>query len=156
MRIIQASPDRFVARQPDPRELDFVVIRGGTIRRSDAIVTPMPADLTELQARLEAVLDPYRDRLESFELYGTPYLRRPGAKAHDWFAGVSEGKGVVRFFLLPMHHQPELLDGLSPELRKRKTGASLFSFKAIDDDQLAELTALVARAFDRYVVTSKG
>ena len=113
-------------------------------------------DLTELRARLEGLLDPYRDRLEAFELYGTPYLRRPGAKAHDWFAGVSEGKGVVRFFLLPMHHHPELLDGLSPELRKRKTGASLFSFKAIDDDQLAELAALVARAFDRYEVIREG
>jgi hypothetical protein len=114
------------------------------------------SDLAALQVRLEAVLDPYRDRLEPFELYGAPYLRRPGAKAHDWFAGVSEGKGVVRFFLLPMHHHPELLDGLSTDLRKRKTGASLFSFKAIDDDQLAQLATLVARAFDRYVVTSKG
>jgi hypothetical protein len=108
-------------------------------------------DLHATQARLEAVLDRYRDRLEPFELYGTPYLRRPGAKAHDWFAGVSPGNGVIRFFLLPMHQHPELLDGISPGLRKRKTGASLFSFKTIDDDQVAELETLVARAFDRYV-----
>ena len=110
-----------------------------------------PADLAALQARLEAVLDPYRDRLEAFDLYGAPYLRRPGAKAHDWFAGVSEGTGVIRFFLLPMHHHPDLLDGISPELRKRKSGASLFAFKTLDDAGLAELEALVARAFDRYV-----
>ena len=110
-----------------------------------------PADLAALQARLEAVLDPYRDRLEAFDLYGAPYLRRPGAKAHDWFAGVSEGTGVIRFFLLPMHHHPDLLDGISPELRKRKTGASLFAFKTLDDAGLAELEALVGRAFDRYV-----
>jgi hypothetical protein len=108
--------------------------------------------MTELTARLEAILDPYRDRLEAYELYGAPYLRRPGATAHDWFAGVSEGKpGVVRFFLLPMHHHPDLLEGLSPELRKRKTGASLFSFTTLDDDELAELQGLVARAFDRYM-----
>jgi hypothetical protein len=108
-------------------------------------------DLTELQTRLEAVLDPFRERLESFDLYGVRYLRRPGAKAHDWFAGVSEGTGVIRFFLLPMHLHPELLDDVSPGLRKRKTGASLFAFKAIDDERLAELEDLVARAFDRYM-----
>jgi len=109
------------------------------------------ADLGALRSRLEAVLDPYRDRLEAFDLYGAPYLRRPGAKAHDWFAGVSDGKGVVRFFLLPMHNHAELLDGVSPELRKRKTGASLFAFKTIDDEALAELEALVARAFEAYM-----
>ena len=108
-------------------------------------------DLADLRTRLEALLDPYRDRLEAFELYGAPYLRRPGAKAHDWFAGVSEGKGVMRFFLLPMHSHPEVLDGISDGLRKRKTGASLFSFKTIDDDQLAELRGVVARAFDTYM-----
>ena len=108
-------------------------------------------DLTELRARLEAVLDPYRDRLETYELYGVPYLRRPGAKAHDWFAGVSDGKGVVRFFLLPMHQHPELIEGISPELRERKRGASLFAFASIDGPQLEELRALVARAFERYM-----
>lgn len=108
-------------------------------------------DLAALQARLEAILDPYRDRLEAFDLYGAPYLRRPGAKAHDWFAGVSEGKGVIRFFLLPMHEHPDLLDGLSPGLRKRKTGASLFAFKTLDDEGSAELDGLVARAFERYM-----
>jgi hypothetical protein len=113
-------------------------------------------DLGALRVRLEAVLDPYRERLEAYELYGAPYLRRPGAKAHDWFAGVSDGKGVVRFFLLPMHHHPELLDGVSPKLRTRKTGASLFAFPSLDDDQLAELEALIARAFERYMADAPG
>ena len=116
----------------------------------------MVHDLPALQVRLEAVLDPYRDRLEAFELYGAPFLRRPGAKAHDWFAGVSEGTGVVRFFLLPMHAHPELLDAISPELRKRKTGASLFSFKTLDDAGFAELEPLVARAFAAYMGTTEG
>ena len=108
-------------------------------------------DLAALQTRLETLLDPYRDRLEAFELYGAPYLRRPGAKAHDWFAGVSEGKGVMRFFLLPMHAHPEVLDGISEGLRKRKTGASLFSFKTIDDDAAGRARGVVARAFETYM-----
>jgi hypothetical protein len=111
------------------------------------------AELDAVEERLQALLDPYRGRLEAYELYGAPYLRRPGAKAHDWFAGVSLGNGVVRLFLLPMHNDPGLLEGVSPSLRKRKTGASLFSFKTMDEDQVAELEALLARAFERYMTT---
>jgi hypothetical protein len=109
------------------------------------------ADLSELETRLQTILDPYRGRLEPFEIYGVPMLRRPGAKAHHWFAGVSPGNGVIRFFLLPMHAHPELLDDVSPQLRKRKSGASLFAFSSIDDEQVAELERLVARSFAAYV-----
>jgi hypothetical protein len=108
------------------------------------------ADLAGIEARLEAILDPYRDRLEAFEIYGVPMLRRPGAKAHDWFAGVGRHGDVVRFFLLPMHAHPEILDGLSPVLLKRKRGASLFGFATLDDDQERELRDVVARAWEVY------
>jgi hypothetical protein len=106
--------------------------------------------LAATEARLQALLDPYRDRLEAFEIYGVPMLRRPGAKAHDWFAGVNRGNGVVRFSFLPMHAHPELLDGLSPVVRKRKTGASLFTFKTVDDATVEELAALLSRGFEVY------
>ena len=106
--------------------------------------------LAAAETRLQALLDPYRDRLEPFEIYGVPMLRRPGAKAHDWFAGVNRGNGVVRFSFLPMHAHPELLDGLSPAVVKRKTGASLFTFRSVDDATAAELAALLARGFDVY------
>jgi hypothetical protein len=107
---------------------------------------PTEAELAALESRLQALLEPYRDRLEPVEVYGQPFLRRPGATKHEWFAGVNRGKGVVRFSLLPMYQHPELLDGLSPELLKRKTGSSLFAFASIDEAQVAELEALVARA----------
>ena len=108
------------------------------------------ADHAALEARLQAVLDPYRDRLEAFKIYGVPMLRRPGAKAHDWFAGVQRVDGAVKFNLLPMHAHPELLDGISPALRKRKTGASVFRFGELDEAVLADLEALVGRAFAVY------
>jgi len=103
-----------------------------------------------LETRLAGLLHPYRDRLEPVEVYGQPFLRRPGATKHEWFAGVNRGSGVVRFSLLPMYAHPELLDGLSPALRKRKTGASLFTFVTIDDEQLAELAGLLGRAAAVY------
>ena len=34
---------------------------------------------------------------------------------------MNRGNGVVRFSFLPMHAHPELLDGLSPDVLKRKT-----------------------------------
>jgi hypothetical protein len=111
---------------------------------------PTEAELAALETRLQALLDPYRDRLEPVEVYGQPFLRRPGATKHEWFAGVNLGTGVVRFSLLPMYKHPELLDGLSPALMKRKTGASLFTFVAIDDGQLAELAGLLDRAAAVY------
>jgi hypothetical protein len=114
------------------------------------------SELAAAEARLQAVLDPYRDRLEAFEIYGVPMLRRPGAKAHDWFAGVNRGNGVVRFSFLPMHAHPELLDGLSPAVLKRKTGASLFTFRSVDDATAAELAALLARGYEVYATGSEG
>jgi len=117
---------------------------------------PTEAELAALESRLQGLLDPYRGRLEPVEVYGQPFLRRPGATKHEWFAGVNRGKGVVRFSLLPMYHHPELLDGVSPALLKRKTGASVFTFAAIDDAQLGELEALVGRAFVQYAAVAGG
>ena len=111
---------------------------------------PTEAELQALESRLSALLDPYRDRLEPVEVYGQPFLRRPGATKHEWFAGVNRGKGVVRFSLLPMYQHPEVLEGVSPGLLKRKTGASVFSFAALDDAELRELGGLLQRAAAVY------
>ena len=108
------------------------------------------AELDLLDARLRAILAPYLDRLEPFAVYGVEMLRRPGAGAHDWVAGVRAGSNAVKFSLLPMHTHPELLEGISWALRKNKSGASVFTFSAIDEQVLAELETLVARAFEAY------
>ena len=55
--------------------------------------------------------------------------------------------------LLPMKTHPELLEDLSPTLRKRLSGDALFTLKPGDDALLPELERLVARAFDAYVET---
>jgi 7-keto-8-aminopelargonate synthetase-like enzyme len=110
-----------------------------------------PAPLAAVEARLRAILEPYRDRLDEGTIYGIATLRRPGAKAHDWFAGVQLANGYVKLNFLPMHEHPELLAGVSPALRKRKTGASVFRFTDLDDELAAEVEALVARAYPIYV-----
>lgn len=112
-----------------------------------------PEVLEAIEARLNAILDPYRPRLETASIYGIPTLRRPGAGAHDWFAFVKPATRHVSFFLLPVHTYPDLREALSPALAKRLTGASVFTFKAMDDALFAELEALVARAYERYAAS---
>ncbi|MGH2357333.1 MAG: hypothetical protein ACRDGJ_04895 [Candidatus Limnocylindria bacterium] len=107
--------------------------------------------LGELEAELRALLVPYEDVLEMGEIYGMEVLRRPGAKAHDWFAGGQRVDGAVKLTFLPMHGHPELLDGMSPGLRKRNTGASVFKFTTIEPELLTELQGILNRAIDGYL-----
>jgi hypothetical protein len=110
-------------------------------------------DERALEAELKALLVPYEDVLVADELYGIEVLHRPGSKMHDWFAGVRSGKGSAKLMLLPMKTHPELLEGMSPALAKRRSGDALFTLKPGDESRLPELQALVARAFDAYVET---
>jgi hypothetical protein len=110
-----------------------------------------PGDLAAIEARLQAILDPYRDRLEEGPIYGRVFLRRPGAKAHDWFAGVVVATAHVSFYMLPVHTYPRLLDCITDGLRKRKKGASTFNFSTIEDALFDELAALTERGFEAYM-----
>ena len=109
------------------------------------------ADFGAVEARLRAILEPYRDRLETGTIYKREILRRPGGRGHDWFAGVVANKNYISFYMMPIYTWPRLLDGMSPALRKRKQGALCFNFSTIDDHLLAELAALTERCFQAYL-----
>jgi hypothetical protein len=111
----------------------------------------MTAD--ELIAKLRALLVPYEDVLIGEELYGIEVLHRPGSKLHDWFAGVRPGTDTAKLMLLPIKGHPELLEAISPALRKRLSGDALFTLKGGDEALLPELEQIVARAFDAYLGT---
>jgi hypothetical protein len=109
------------------------------------------ADLGPVEARLRAIVDAYRDRLEVGSVYGLETLTRPDAKAHDFFLFVKPGSSYVSLYLKPVYTWPDLLDDISPGLRKRLQGSrTAFSFALVDDVLLAELESLVERAFQRY------
>ena len=107
-------------------------------------------DADELEAALRSMLDRYEGPLERAQIYGIQVLHRPGARAHDWFAGVRPGKGVAKLMLLPIKGEPALLAGVSPGLLKRKSGDALFTLRPGDEVLLPELEQLVARAYDAY------
>jgi hypothetical protein len=109
------------------------------------------ADFKAIDARLWKILDPYRGRLESGPVYGVGMLRRPGGGAHDWFAGTRVGKNYVSYYLMPVYGRPELLAGISPELRRRKQGKSCFNFSAVDETLMGELATLTERSFEAFM-----
>jgi len=108
-------------------------------------------DLGPVEARLRAIVDAYRDRLVVGSVYGLETLTRPGAKAHDFFAFVKPGTAYASLYLKPVYTWPDLLDDISPALRKRLQGTrTAFGFAVVDDELLVELEGLVERAFRRY------
>ena len=113
-------------------------------------------DASELEAELRAMLVRYQDVLEAAQIYGINVLHRPGAKGHDWFAGVRPGKGTAKLMLLPIKASAELLDSVSPALLERRSGDALFTLKPGDETLLPELAQLVARAYDVYVGATPG
>jgi hypothetical protein len=113
-------------------------------------------NLNAVEAELRAVHVPYEDELATAEIYGMEVLRRPGAKAHDWFAGVEQVDGTVKFSFLPMHGNPELLEGCSRALLEHRTGASVFKFTDLSDALIDDLEALVARGFAAYMGRAAG
>ena len=108
------------------------------------------SDLQTIEARIWAMLEPYRDRLEPATIYGIPSLRWPGAKAHDYFAAVKTGKSYVSLYLLVADTFPEALEGASAELLKRRSGKATFNFPRLDDELARDLERLIARLFERY------
>ncbi len=64
-------------------------------------------------------------------------------------------KAAVSFYLMPVYCFPDLLDGISPGLKKRMQGKSCFNFKQPDPVLFKELGDLVKRSFDRYKAEGK-
>lgn len=61
-----------------------------------------------------------------------------------YFAGVRTGKSYVSFYLMSLYYTPELSNGMSPALKKRRQGKACFNFTAVDQDCFAELVRLTA------------
>jgi len=65
-----------------------------------------------------------------------------------WFGTVTIKKSYVAYHLMPLYARPELADGLSEALTRRRQGKTCFNFKRADDELFAELRALTERALE--------
>ncbi|HVK39106.1 MAG TPA: hypothetical protein VNA88_11270 [Candidatus Kapabacteria bacterium] len=113
-----------------------------------------PVDFDATFARLRTILEPHASRL--VVVHDTPdnyYLDTRHVMPNGqplFFGGVRRGRNYVSLYLMPVYVKPELLDGISPELRKRMQGKSCFNFKALDDERAAELEQLAAAGMEVY------
>jgi hypothetical protein len=67
-----------------------------------------------------------------------------------WFAGVKTGKAYVSFHLIAMYVFPDLLENVSPELKKRMQGKSCFNFTKPDVALFKEVAKLTEASYKRY------
>jgi len=65
------------------------------------------------------------------------------------FAGITS-KSYVAFHLFPVYMFPDLLKGISPELKKRMQGKACWNFKKPEESLFAELGRLVEASFERF------
>jgi hypothetical protein len=116
----------------------------------------MPDDTqaTAVFDRLAAIFAPYRSTLiAKADEPGDLSLETPPSTAYPSgliFGSVKIGKRYVSFHLMPVYVHPDLLDEMSPELRKRMQGKSCFNFTRADDGLFAELEALTAAGYTRF------
>ena len=71
-------------------------------------------------------------------------------EARRYFGGVNVRKNYVSYYLMGVYGDPRLVEGLSPDLRKRMQGKSCFNFSKVDEGLFAELSALTDTAATRY------
>ena len=51
---------------------------------------------------------------------------------------------------MPVYMFPDLLEGISPELRKHMQGKSCFNFRKVDPALFSELAELTCRSAERF------
>jgi len=97
------------------------------------------------------MLAPYAARMHVSSdgpgLYGLDMALAHERDPSTWFAGTRLGKRYVSYYLMPIYVKPSLLDGISPELRRRMQGKSCFNFAKVDEPLLADLEALTEASY---------
>lgn len=68
-----------------------------------------------------------------------------------FFGAVQIRRSYVAYHLYPVYTNPELLDEISDNLKKRMQGKSCFNFKKeITDEQLKGIAELTKKSFKKY------
>jgi hypothetical protein len=116
---------------------------------------PKSEVFAETFAMLRSVLEPHAGRLlvgadapGDYQLSSRSMKDSAGRPL--FVAAVQIKKNYVSFHLMPVYACPDLLDGISPALRKRMQGKSCFNFTSIEPAQLQQLAELTQSGFDRF------
>ena len=115
---------------------------------------PSKADLVEVDRRLRRIFDPIRPRLVATKDDDAGLmLQIPGLEDQPWgyVGGTRVGKRYVSVYLMSFYAHPEVVESMSPELRRRKQGKSCFNFTTVDEPLVEELTRIAQDGFERYL-----
>jgi len=112
------------------------------------------SDFQEVFEKLKSILTPYvaeltctADDSDNFYL-DTSYLIK--SKKPLFFGATNINKNYVSYHLMPVYVFPELLEQISPELKRRMQGKSCFNFKAVDQALFDELATLTDAGYQQY------
>ena len=114
--------------------------------RKGNIIMPAKADFTKVFEELKSIFKPYAKKMDVLQdtdecyMLNTRFIMKN--KQPLCFGGVRRGRNYVSFYLMSVYALPDLLKGMSPELKKRMQGKSCFNFKEVDKKLFGELAKL--------------
>ena len=100
---------------------------------------------------LKNILEPFASQLtvaadtsSAYSLDG-PYSKK--WKKDLFFGSAQLKKNYVSFYLMPVYMYPDLLEDISPELKKHMQGKSCFNFKKVEPELFQELADLTKKSY---------
>jgi len=113
-----------------------------------------PADFPIVFEHLKNILEPFASKLtvtadtsSAYSLDG-PYSEK--WKKELFFGSAQLKKNYVSFYLMPVYMYPDLLEDISPELKKHMQGKSCFNFKKVERELFQELADLAKKSYARF------
>ena len=111
-------------------------------------------DFPMVFVQLKNILKPYAPNLTiKADTPNTYYLDGPYSekwKKEVFFGATQIKKNYVSFYLMPVYMYPELLNDISPALKKRMQGKSCFNFKKVEPELFEELKDLTRKGVDKF------
>ena len=115
---------------------------------------PDSAQFKNVFVQLKSILNPYAESLDckidqSDNFYlDTKHIMKNGKPL--FFGAVQIKKNYVSYHLMPVYVFRELLENISPQLKRRMQGKSCFNFTKVDTALFEELAELSEQAYQRY------
>jgi hypothetical protein len=118
--------------------------------------TQKKSDFQLISTRLKAIMQKHisdRIQVRSDKPDQVEFIGSPTPFSHNkemWIGAVRIGKRYVSYHLMAIYMFPDLLQWISPELKKRMQGKSCFNFTRVDERLFRELDEQTKRVFERF------
>ena len=115
---------------------------------------PTQNDFQNVFEQLKNILKPYAKNLTvKTDTADTYFLDGPYSekwKKELFFGSAQIKKNYVSFYFMPVYMYPELVNDISPQLKKHMQGKSCFNFKKIEPDLFKELEELTRKGVEKF------